>query len=259
MIDLHVHILPGLDDGCASADESVELARALASAGVRVAGATPHVSARYPTTASAAADALAAVRAAVASARIDLDVVAGAEIALDRVERLADDDLGALALGGGDAVLVEFPADAFLPGVAGALDALARRGFRPVLAHPERNPVVQAAPHRLSGLVETGCLVQVTAAALLRPRTSAGRAAATLVRSGLAHMLASDVHRPGSRPPLADAARVLDRRLFAWLVQEVPASVLRGSPLPRRPRRLRGLRLRAHDEKEDVRGARGLM
>ena len=259
MIDLHVHILPGLDDGCGSAAESVELARALASAGVRIAGATPHVSARYPTTASAAAGALAVARAAVADAGIDLAVVAGAEIALDRLQHLDDDDLRTFALGGGDAVLVEFPDDAFLPGVGGMLDAVVRRGFRPVIAHPERNPVVQTAPHRLAGLVAAGCLVQVTAAALLRPHTPAGRAAATLVRTGLAHMLASDLHRPGSRPSLADAGRVLDRRLFVWLVDEVPAAVLSGSPLPPRPRRKRGLRLRAPDEKEDVRGPRGLM
>jgi protein-tyrosine phosphatase len=244
-VDLHSHVLPGLDDGAATIEESLELARALAASGVGVLAATPHCSERYPTTARQLDAGLAAVRLALRQAGIPLELVAGAEIALDRVRGLDDETLEAFTLGGaGRYVLLEFPYDGWPVGLPRQLAELAAAGIGAVLAHPERNREVQLAPQRLAGLVDEGALVQVNAGSFLRAR--AGQVATvawSLLESGLVHVLASDSHRPGSRPTLADAADSLPGEVFECLARDAPAAILAGKrppalpPVPPRKRR----------------------
>jgi protein-tyrosine phosphatase len=236
VIDLHSHLLPGLDDGPASLAESVELARELAAGGVRVVAVTPHVSARYPTTPARMRAALARVRTTLARAGVPLEAVAGGEVAVERLRDLDDEALRAFSLGGGGRfLLVEFPSDGWPPGLADRLAELAERGLDPVLAHPERNALVQAAPQRLAGLVEAGALVQLTASSLLARRGEQARTARTLLDSGLAHLVGGDLHRPGSRAGLAPALAGLPPGLARWLARDVPAALLAGERPPRRP------------------------
>jgi protein-tyrosine phosphatase len=111
-------------------------------------------------------------------------------------------------------------------------------GLTPVLAHPERNHAVQRDPPRLGELVEAGALVQVTSSSLIGTFGSGSkRCGLALVRSGLAHVLASDAHDPVSRDVrLSRAAEAVgDPVLGAWLTQGVPAAILAGEPVPERP------------------------
>src|SRR5687767_9089935 len=109
MIDLHCHILPGLDDGPATIEESIALARAAVSAGIDVAVATPHIREDYPFD-----PALISVRAheledALAEETIDLRVIEGAEVAISKLHDLEDEALRSLCLGSGSYMLVESP------------------------------------------------------------------------------------------------------------------------------------------------------
>jgi protein-tyrosine phosphatase len=247
-IDLHSHVLPGLDDGSESLKESLALARALAASGVRVLAATPHVSARYPTTWPQIEKRLKSLRLALVARGVAIEIVQGAEVALDQLDGLDDESLHAFTLGGtGKFVLLEFPYEGWPPSFAERIAALAAKGIGAVLAHPERNPLVQSAPHRLAGLLEAGALVQVNAGSLTHAFGAASAAAARhLVDGNLVHLIASDSHRPLSRPMVAAAAGLLPEPLARWLTWDAPEAILAGErpppPPPRARRRLRFIR-----------------
>jgi protein-tyrosine phosphatase len=239
LIDLHSHILPGVDDGAENLAAAVEMARSAVEDGIEVLAATPHVRGDYPTTAARMEERLATTRAAIEEAGIPLRLLPGAEIALDRLPSLGDDELHRLALGGsGRALLVEFPYTGWPLGLDDQLFRLRARGFRPVLAHPERNAEVQARPERLRPLVEAGTLVQLTAASVDgRLRRSDEAAALKLLELELAHLLASDAHAPSIRQigMSAAAEAIGDEELARWLTLDVPRALVEDERVPRRP------------------------
>lgn len=234
MIDLHSHVLPGLDDGTRDLDEALALCAAAADDGTRVLAATPHVRDDYPTTADEMEAALEALRAAGPP----LDLVPGAELDVAEIER-PDAELARLGLGGSrDWLLVETPYLGWPLDFAERLFRLRMRGFRAVLAHPERNRDVQDRPELLEPLVAAGTLVQLTAASVDgRLGGAARRCSRTLLDRRLAHLIASDAHNPDVREAgLSTAvAAVGDKRLAWWLTVEVPGAILDGSEPPPRP------------------------
>jgi protein-tyrosine phosphatase len=240
VIDLHCHVLPGIDDGPETLDESIELARAASLQGTSVLVATPHVTYDHlHNTSDRILSAVEKLNRALRKQRIDLMVLPGAEVALERAGELDDDELAALRLGGGPWLLVECPMFAGGMGVDGQLHALASRGHRIVLAHPERCPVFQTDLDRLERLVEAGMLGQVTASALTGQfGRTVERIARDMVDRDLIHIAASDAHNAGRRPPvirdhLEDAG--LDD-MADWLASDVPEAVLAGTSVPYRPR-----------------------
>lgn len=242
MIDLHSHILPGVDDGARTPEESVEIALAAVDAGVETMAATPHVRDDYPTTPDTMERLVAATRGALEREGIPLELLPGGEIALDRLPRLEADALERFGLGGNPLLLLlEFPYVDWPFGLTATLAGLRSRGIRPVLAHPERNGEVQAAPERLQPLVASGALVQVTAASLVGTLGRRARSTALdLLERELVHLVAGDVHSGGDRASaLGDVAAALgsDEELAVWLTTDVPGALLRGDVLPERPSR----------------------
>jgi protein-tyrosine phosphatase len=243
VIDLHAHVLPRLDDGPRTVDEAVGIVRAAAAEGVRILVATPHVREDYPTEPEEMESALAELRAATD----ELELRGGGEVALEFLAELEGEELRRFGLGGSYALLLEFPYYGWpldLPEIAFRLTA---QGFRPVLAHPERNADVIAAPERLRPLVESGVIVQVTSASLEGGLGKRFRASALdLLDRGLAHVLASDAHTAAIRAyGLSAGADALDDPPLArWLTHDVPAALLADEELPQRPRRKFRLRRR---------------
>lgn len=248
MVDLHSHVLPGVDDGPDTLEESIVLCRAAHREGTRTMVATPHVSGDYPrVTAALIHDRVAQVNRALRAAGIDLSVRSGAEVALSRAGELCDDDLGLLCLGGGPYLLVELPFTSAVSGALGALRALAKRGVRIVVAHPERSPMVQRDEGLARELVEFGALCCLDAGSLTPRADRHARAAAwKLVGGGLAHVFASDCHDAIRRPPeLASAlARAgLSAAEIDHFACAAPQSILDGdapAPAPAVRRRGRG-------------------
>ena len=243
VIDLHSHILPGVDDGAQSIEDSVEIASAAVADGIEVLAATPHVRGDYPTDAETMEALVAEVRAALVEEGVPLDVRTGGEIALEQLERLSGDELRRFGLAGNPGyLLVEFPYYGWPLALPDVVFDLRTLGITAVLAHPERNADVQAEPERLRPLVDAGVLVQVTAASLdgrigRRPQSTGLQ----LVETGLAHLVASDAHRAGVRAIglRAAAAAVGDADVARWLTNDVPAAILSGGALPPRPERRR--------------------
>ncbi len=237
MVDVHTHILRGLDDGAATLEQSVEMARAAAAEGISTVVATPHVRDDYPTTAAEMEQAVTELRAAVAADALALEVLTGGEVALDRLESLDDEELRRFALGFGNYVLIECPYLGWPLNLEHAARELRGRGFGVILAHPERNS--DATSERIARLVADGVLIQVTSASLDgRLGRSARAAAFALVDGGLAHVVASDAHAPDLRAVgmKAAVAALGDGALAAWLTFAVPQAIVTGAAdMPQRP------------------------
>lgn len=238
VVDLHTHVLPGLDDGARDLAEAVEIVRAMAEDGVRIVAATPHVRDDYPTTPDQMEAALGLVRAAVEAAGIAVELRGGGEISIAALGGLDPATLARFGLGGNpQLVLLEFPYYGWPLSLAHECERLLSSGIVPLLAHPERNAVVPSRTRELAQIVRSGAFVQLTAAAVDgRLGRSAASRARLLLDLELAHTISSDAHSPGVREAgLAAAAAAVGDELGNWLTNAVPAALLAGADLPRRP------------------------
>jgi protein-tyrosine phosphatase len=243
MIDLHAHVLPGIDDGAATLEEALEVAAAAASDGTTVLAATPHLRADHPAVRpEELAGRTARLRSAVRDAGIALRIVGGGEADLAWALQAGDERLRLVSFEqAGRDLMIETPYGPLPAGFEDLLFAVAARGYRVLLAHPERSPTFQQDTARLRELVRRGTLLQVTAAALAGPPAGSrsGRLARALVKEGVAHVIASDRHGPDlGRAGLADgvaAARALAGPRADWMVDDAPAAILAGDPLPTPP------------------------
>jgi protein-tyrosine phosphatase len=242
--DLHCHVLPGIDDGPATIDDSLALARAAAAAGTAVLVATPHVNRRYHNHAETIARLAHELNERLATEGIatpegaSLEVRTGAEVALTRLADLQPQVRRRLCLGGAQWLLVEPPFTPVATGIDEILLELVAGGQRVVLAHPERCPAFQRHPEMLGTLVDAGVLLSITAGALVGDFGSVPRELAMqLVRDGLMHNVASDAHDHVDRPPmlLPDIQRAGLGPLAQWLTDELPSAILSGSQPPPRP------------------------
>jgi protein-tyrosine phosphatase len=243
LIDLHSHILPGLDDGSKTVEDARAMARRAAEDGVTAIAATPHVRSDYPTLPEEMERGVLMLREDFLQQGIEVEVLHGGEIDLGMLGTLDDDDLRRFSLArSARYLLLEFPYSGWPSGLEEAVYGLGLRGIVPILAHPERNREVQADPGRLAEAVRLGALVQLTAASVDgRIGRSSRRAAERLLETGLAHVLASDAHTPEVREAgLAAAAEAVgDDRLAAYLTTEAPGAIVAGEAVPGPPRRAR--------------------
>jgi protein-tyrosine phosphatase len=238
MLDLHSHILPGLDDGARTVEEARALARESAAEGVTAIAATPHVREDYPTTPRDMEGAVAALREDFGGQGIPVEVLHGGEIAISVLWELPAEALTRFTLAQtGRYLLLEFPYFGWPASLELALSTVRGRDMQPVLAHPERNAEVQDRPDRLGAAVEAGALVQVTAASLTGDLGAASRRAAErLLELELVHLLASDAHGPHIRSAgLAEAARAVGDDAHArYLTEAVPRAIAAGEAIPSR-------------------------
>ena len=240
MIDLHSHILPGVDDGVPTIGEALALAEEAVAAGTTHMAATPHVRSDYPTAPETMESCVTDLRRRLGERGVDLEILTGGEIDIAMVGAMSHETLGRFSLAGsGRYVLVEFPYTGWPLALEGAVSRLRALGMTALLAHPERNPAVQAQPELLAPLVEAGVLVQVTGASLGGRLGHASRAAArSLLKLGLVHVLASDAHGSGADAAglaMADAM-VGDEALARYLTFDAPRAIIVGEPVPAAPR-----------------------
>lgn len=240
MVDIHCHILPGLDDGAADMDESLVMARVAAQSGSRTIIATPHAGhAEAKASPEAIRAAVKSLQQQVDAAGIDLKILPGMELLCgSRLERILQN--GAyLTLAGSRYLLVEFYFDETLPAIRGMLHSIVEHGLTPVIAHPERYEAVQRDPWVAAAWMEQGYGIQINAGSLLGYLGSdAKRTGKWLVRNGLAHLAASDGHNLETRPPRLQAVRdyLEDRVSVACaeaLLFDNPQRILQDLPLPR--------------------------
>jgi protein-tyrosine phosphatase len=242
VIDLHCHVIARVDDGPATIEDALALCRAARADGTTTIIATPHVNWRYPNVGAGTVEAgVAALKAALLSAGIDLRVDGGAEIALSRAGELSDAEIVALRLGQGPYSLIECPHRGGAPAaIREMLHRFAGSGHSILLAHPERCPVFQSDPRLVPELIDHGTLCCVTARSLTGDFGPRARAYAwDLMEAGHVHAIASDAHGAVGRPP--DLASTLDRAGLSasqieYFARTSPRAIIEGAPLARPPR-----------------------
>lgn len=242
MIDLHLHLIPAVDDGAASLEEAVELCRIAARDGCTALVATPHRRRdEWPDRPVAELEQRLAEVAAAAEPPGAPRLFLGGEVRVDSelLEGLERPDLGgAIPLAGSRYLLLELEPRGTGPDPVELVSRLIARGWRPIVAHPELTSSLVQDPSCIERMATAGALFQVTAMSVTGDfgRPVRERAAA-LIESGLAQFVASDAHRPGWRPTgLGRARREIERRWgaerAAALTERHPAAVLENRPLP---------------------------
>lgn len=218
MIDIHCHLLPGIDDGPVTLADAMALAKALVDDGITQVVATPHVfPGRYENRRSSIEDEAARFASALAESGLPLALHWAGEVRLtpEVLDLLVIGELPALGVHRGmKSLLLEMPDGQVPLGADRFVQQLLRQGFLPVIAHPERNRGVMEKPERLQPFVAMGCAVQLTASSLVGGfGAKAQECALTLLDEGWVTAVASDAHNLGGRRPRM-------RDAHAWLSQQ---------------------------------------
>ena len=232
-VDLHCHLLPGIDDGAVAMADTIAHARRLAAAGVHDVACTPHIKrSDFPRVAIAGLAPLRAeAQAAIDAEGIGVRLHGGGELAHEDALVLPGEALELIAQGPADGrwLLLECPFAGVRHDFVEAAERLWGLGYGVLLAHPERSASIPGAEGRLRSLVGRGALVQVNATSLLGHHGPAAQVGGEhLVRQGLAWCLASDGH-PGTRDETLDRGRDALARLgadAAALTQRNPRTLL---------------------------------
>jgi protein-tyrosine phosphatase len=242
MVDIHHHLLYGLDDGSTSLETSVEMARLAVADGITHVVCTPHSSYSYPFSPERVAETMATLRTALAEASIPLTLGNGCDfhLSFDNVET-ARDQTHRFSINHGRYLLIELPDQNIPTSVAEISYELQLLGLIPILTHPERNPILQREPDRVGEWVAAGMLVQITADSLTGHKgRHAQKAAELLLGRRWIHFLASDAHNTSSRPPRMQQGRNVVARRYGsdyadLLTVGNPRAVFDDQPLPTQP------------------------
>jgi protein-tyrosine phosphatase len=235
LIDLHCHILPGIDDGALDVEDSLALARQAVDDGIERVCATPHIRHDHDVRIEEVAGRVEALNARLGNEGVPVAVLQGGEVAETAVEGLSEEELGMVALGAGRWILLEPAPGPLSDTLLARVDHLAARGHRTLIAHPERHLSADMY-ERIAALIAAGALVQATADFFLRERFAAGMTA--LAEAGLVHVLSSDAHSShGGRPLRMRAAfeRLAEIDAVAphieWMRDVAPRAIVEGGEL----------------------------
>jgi protein-tyrosine phosphatase len=200
LIDIHSHVLPGLDDGSRSLEESLTMLSQAAEGGTTDIVATPHANPKYRFDPALIAEKVAEIRASSNAALPRLHTGCDFHLTFENVnDALAR--RSRYSINGGRYLLVEFPDLLIYPKTADLFARLLDAGLTPIITHPERNELLQKRLPDLAQWVDMGCLIQITAASYEgRFGRRAESTAAKLMDDNLVHFAASDAHDTKHRP-----------------------------------------------------------
>lgn len=239
MVDLHCHILSGMDDGAKSFDESLAMAEMAIADGITHVVATPHASLEFRFDYANVKREAERLQSAIGDR---LQLATGCDL------HLSPENINALKKGPSpfcihqkDYLLVEFNEFAIPPAMDQTLYELQLAGLRPIITHPERNGFLRAKPERLEQWIRIGCFGQVTGGSLTGSfGSNIQQISRDWIARGLVHFIASDAHNTTSRPHrLREAYRAVEkafnREKAEALFVNNPLAAFEGRPLPHVP------------------------
>ena len=239
MVDIHCHILPGLDDGAETIEQSVEMAEMAIKDGITHVVATPHSNGEYrfdPVLIRQRRDEL----QERLGGRLTLATGCDFHLSFENIQDLRSNP-AKYTINQKNYLLVEFADFSIPPGTDETLHQLQLLGLSPIITHPERNRLIRAKPEQLRNWLRQGCYVQITAQSLLGGfGESTKKQAEEWLEQDMVHFFASDAHNPSGRPLRLRAAyeAVAEKRgeeVAQALFMENPMAALEGRPLPYEP------------------------
>jgi len=239
MIDLHCHLLPGLDDGPKTMEDSLAMAEEAIADGITHVVATPHANSDYRFDFERVCGTVEELKAKLGGRLI---LATGCDFHMSHENLIAiRKDPWPFCVNRKDYLLVEFNDFSIPPSMDQTLHELQLAGIRPIITHPERNGILRTHPERLRQWIRLGCYVQITAGSLKGVFGSGPQQQAwTWLASGLVHFISSDAHNTGRRPPrLKFAYEAVTAQVGAEKAQAVlmdnPLAAFEGRPLPHVP------------------------
>jgi len=237
MIDTHLHILPGVDDGPETREEALALAKVLTQEGVHTAIATPHYNDLFPQrSASEIKERVNELQQELDRQHIPLQLLSGHE-ALIKPGLVEDIQAGRLStLNDSHYLLLELWNQSWLPETERVIFELRAFGITPILAHPERYRIFQKEPGRAESLLKQGVLLQITASSLIGMQgRTVQRTAETLLKRRLMHCIASDAHDLYKRSPailqsLHRATQVVGQVSIQRFTEDWPMIIINDAP-----------------------------
>ena len=239
MVDIHCHILPGLDDGAETIEQSVEMAEMAIKDGITHVVATPHSNGEYrfdPVLIRQRRDELQERLAG----RLTLATGCDFHLSFENIQDLRSNP-AKYTINQKNYLLVELADFSIPPGTDETLHQLQLLGLSPIITHPERNRLIRSKPEQLRNWLRQGCYVQITAQSLLGGfGESTKKQAEEWLEQDMVHFFASDAHNPSGRPLRLRAAyeAVAEKRgeeVAQALFVENPMAALEGRPLPYEP------------------------
>ena len=249
MVDLHCHILPGIDDGAQTVEDSIELLNALRRQRIHSVMFTPHFNFERSDIKSFCErrqKSLELLTATQEPKNLEMTVKTGAEVFFS--VKLNEEDIEPLCFDGTNYILIELPVTSRPYGLTHTLRALLNRGYIPILAHVERYPYIAEDPTVLYDLVMEGCLAQVNAGAILKDNERS-KMAMKYLKWELAQLISSDTHSMKKRPPnIKPAMSVIEKKLgsqFTQWIDKNSEDVFKGRyvdlPVVKKPKKLFGV------------------
>jgi protein-tyrosine phosphatase len=226
VIDIHCHILPEVDDGPKSWETAESMCRMAAQDGIEHMVATPHANDRYFYDREYLSGLLQNLRQRIGDTPT-LSLGCDFHLSLENMQTaLVTPEK--YRIGGGRYLLVEFSNFSIPVQLDEWLGQMVELGTRPIITHPERNPILQQSGARVLQLVERGCAVQVTASALTGSWGAKAREMAqSFLKEKAVHFLATDAHDTVRRPPVLSEARKIVAKQFG---EEVAEALVEGNP-----------------------------
>jgi protein-tyrosine phosphatase len=242
LVDIHSHIIPAFDDGVRDLEESMSLMDMEVQGGTRTIVATPHVTnVQELRDSGVIVERSEMLNAELQNRRINMRVISGAELYPSTIILPALDSNKPITVGGHRKhVLLDLPLGAFPNDLSTLIYEIQSRGICPILAHPERTGPVQFDINVLQGLLERGAVCQVNAGSLYgRYGEVAAKVGRKILENQWAHFLASDAHRPGSKPILERGCAEIADRVSPEYLHYITAvsgdAIVNGRTLPERP------------------------
>ncbi len=240
MIDIHTHILPNVDDGSDSFDETEKMLKISYSDGVRAIVATPHMFSRLGKIKDIEKyrSIFPAFKKWVEGLNINIEIFQGSENYFiaglkEKLREFPD----VLSINNGDYFLLEFPMNFIFPGTKDFIFNILNEGHIPIICHPERNTDIQANPSILYELLVAGALSQLDAGSIRgdfgsAPRESANR----LLKNNMAHIIASDCHDSVLRPPglsgMRETLSWIEKDKLELFINCIPAAIINNEGIP---------------------------
>jgi protein-tyrosine phosphatase len=241
MVDIHCHVLPEIDDGSISLEESVVMCRAAAADGIKTIVATPHMfNGKYD------APDIETIKRKIAMVTEACEgcvtIVPGGEVRYSyEIFQELNDPGARIRINGGSYMLLEFPFSSIPPNVDMTIFQILQAGVTPVIAHPERNKKLQETPAILGDMIERGAFAQLDAASLTGSfGRDAQQAAKRIIESGLAHFIATDAHHHDRRRPVLSRAAAIaadwgGEEYACALVEANPEALINNREIPFQP------------------------